>query len=71
MVANLRKERKSWMQLSIILGREGGNPRVLGVLFKELVQAVLFLGLEMGVMTPRMGRALGGDSAQGGQTDYR
>ena len=59
-VGNLRKERKIWARLSRILGREGANPRVSGMFFKAVVQAVLLLGAEMWVITPRIGLSLGG-----------
>ena len=48
------------MQLSIILGRDGAKTRVSGMLFKEVVQAVLLFGSEMWVMTPHTGGAIGG-----------
>ena len=48
------------MQLSIILGREGAKPRVPGMFFKEVVQAVLLFGSEMWVMNPHTGGAIGG-----------
>ena len=57
-VGNLRKARKSWTWLKIILGGEGANPRVSGMFFKAVVKAVLIFGLEMWVLTPRMGRPL-------------
>ena len=60
MVGNLRKLRKSWAWLLRILVQEGYNPQLLGVLFKAVLQEVLIFGSEMWVMTPRMGRALGG-----------
>ena len=47
------------MRLSIILGREGAKPRVSGMFFKAVVQAVLIFGLEMWVMNTRMGGAIG------------
>ena len=43
-VVNLRKERNSWARLLRILGREGVNPRVSGMFFKEVVQLVLLFG---------------------------
>ena len=55
---NLRKARKIWMQMVRILIREGADPKVLGLLFKAVVQAVLLFGLEMWVLTPRMERSL-------------
>ena len=60
MIRNLRKARKSWDRLSRILGREGSSPRVSGMLFKEVVQAVIIFGAEAWVMTPHIGRYLGG-----------
>ena len=42
-----------------ILRLEGASPRVLGVLFKSVVQEVLLFELETWLMTPCMGRALG------------
>ena len=55
---NLRKARKIWMQMVRILIREGADPKVLGLLFKAVVQAVLLFGLETWVLTPRMERSL-------------
>ena len=52
--------RKRWVQLSIILQREEVNPRVLGMFVKAMVQAVLLFWLEIWVMTPRMGKYIGG-----------
>ena len=37
MVGNLKKARKSWARLIRILGREGADSRVSGVLFKVVV----------------------------------
>ena len=59
-VGNLQKAWKIWACLLRILVREGSSPRVLGMLFKAVVQVVLLFGAEMWVMTPRIGRALGG-----------
>ena len=58
-MGNLKKARKSWAQLTRILVREGSNPRVYGMLFKEVVQAVSIFGLETWVLTPHMEQALG------------
>ena len=41
---NSQKSRKSWRQMSQILSLEGGDPKVLGQLFKAVVQAVLLFG---------------------------
>ena len=59
-VGDLRKARKIWARLLIILGGGGPNTRVLGMFFKAVVQAVLIVGAETWVKTPLMGRALGG-----------
>ena len=59
LVGNLHNVRKRWVQLSIILRREGVKPRVLGMFFKVMVQAVLLFGSEMWVMTPYMGQSIG------------
>ena len=48
----------SWARLMRILGREGAYPRVYGMFFKVVVQAVLVLGLETWVLTPCMERSL-------------
>ena len=40
--------------------RKGSSIRVLGTFFKAVVYAVLLFGLEIWVINPRMGRALGG-----------
>ena len=43
-----------------ILSREGSEPRVSRFFFKAVVQVVLPFGSETWVVTPCMGRALGG-----------
>ena len=43
-VGNLRKSRKSWEYLARILGQEGANPRVLGMFFRAVVQAMVLFG---------------------------
>ena len=43
-VGNLRKERKSWDQLTRILGREGSILRVPGILFMAVLHTVLLFG---------------------------
>ena len=58
-VGNLWKTWESWDQLARILVREGASPRVSGMFFKAVVQAVILFGSEMWVMNPCMGRALG------------
>ena len=58
-VGNIRKSREKWAQLSIILGREGSNPRVSGMLFKAVLQAALLFGSKMWVMKPACTRPYG------------
>ena len=58
-VGTLWKAQKIWAQMGRILVWEGAFPRVLGVFFKAVVQAVLLFGSETWVLTPRMGRDLG------------
>ena len=55
---NLSKVRKSWGSLSRILCQEGADARVLGKIFKAVVQEVLLFRAETWVLTPRMERAL-------------
>ena len=49
-VGNLKKPWKRWAWMTRILVREGANPRVLGVFFEVLVQAVLIFLSEMRVL---------------------
>ena len=44
--------------------REGATPRVYGLLFKAVIQALLLFGAETWVVTPHMGAALGGFQTQ-------
>ena len=57
-VGNLGKERNSLGRLSLILRREGADPKVLGSFYKAVVQAVILFRVETWVLTPRMERAL-------------
>ena len=57
-VGNLQGERKSWERLSQILIREGADPKVSGICFKAVMQAVLLFRAETWVLTPMMERAL-------------
>ena len=50
-----QEETPGWAR---ILSREGAEPKVLGHLFKAVVQAVLILELKTWVLNPRMKRAL-------------
>ena len=54
----MRKARKIWMRMTRILIRQRDYPKVSGLFFKAVVQAVLLLGAETWVLTPRMERAL-------------
>ena len=58
-VGNLKKSRKSWSWLMSILGQEGANPRVSGMFFKAVVQAVLIFGSATWVLNPHIRRDLG------------
>ena len=57
---NPRKACNRSDRLARILGREGSIPRVSGMFFKAVLKAVLIFGVEIWVMNPHMGRALGG-----------
>ena len=43
-----------------MLGREGADDRTLGRIYMAVVQSVFLYGLETLVITPRIGRDLGG-----------
>ena len=55
---NLVKARKSWVQLTRILSREGADKRISGTFFKVVVQQVLLFGAKMWLLTPQIERAL-------------
>ena len=55
---NMRKDRKRWTRMTRILIWEGEYPKLSGLLFEGVVQAVLIFGAEMWVLTPRMERAV-------------
>ena len=59
-VRKFSQARSVCKRMTQILSREGADPRVSGFFFKYVVQAVLLFGLETWVVTPLMGRALGG-----------
>ena len=59
-VVNLRKSRRRWERISRILGRYGEYPRTLGDFNKAVVQYNLLFGAESWVMSPWIGRTLGG-----------
>ena len=56
---NLKKARKSWAELTRILGREGANLRASDMFLKAVVQLVFRFGSETWVMTSCMEQALG------------
>ena len=59
-IRNLSRVRAVWKRITIILSREGEEPRVSGFFFKAVVQAVLLFGSKTWAVTPRMGSPLGG-----------
>ena len=59
-IQNLMKAQAVWKNMSRILSREGERPRVSGFFFKAVIQLVFLFGAETWVVTPRMGRVLGG-----------
>ena len=63
-VRNLSQARVVWKRMTIILSREGTEPRVSGLFFKAVVQVVFLFVSETWVVTPRMGSALGGFQGQ-------
>ena len=59
-VRNVLRARVVWKRMKIILSREGAELWVSGFFFKTTVKAVLIFGAETWVVTPYMGRFLGG-----------
>ena len=59
-VANMRKVQRRWELFSSILGREGAEPRTYGNLYKVVVQANLLFGADTWVVSPIIGRNIGG-----------
>ena len=59
-VRKLTSMKKVWSRMLCILSRKGAVPWALGKTFKAVIQAVLIFGVEILVVTPRMGKALGG-----------
>ena len=58
--ANLKKSRKVWKMLSRLLRGENMEPRVCGMFYKAVVQAVLLFGSETWVLTDSAMRVLEG-----------
>ena len=63
-VRKLSRARAVWRRMTRILGREGEAPWVSGLFFNAVVLAVLIFGSETWVVTPRMGKSLGGFQTQ-------
>ena len=61
---NLALARKVWSRMPRILSREGAVPRVYGLFFKAVVQAVLIFGEETWVVTTARTRPWGGFQTQ-------
>ena len=59
LMVKLKKASNRWARMTSILGLEGANLRISGMLFKAVVQAVLLFGSETWVMTTCMERSLG------------
>ena len=59
-IRKLRKARAVWRRMSRILIREGARLQVSGLFFQDVYLLVLIFGAEMWVVTPCMGRVLGG-----------
>ena len=57
---NLKKSRKVWKMLSRLLRGENMEPRVCGMFYKAVVQAVLLFGSETWVLTESAMRCLEG-----------
>ena len=59
-IRNLRRARQKWACLSRMLGWEGVYSQTSGMFYTAVVQEILLYGLEAWVMSPRIGKALGG-----------
>ena len=58
--SNLKKARKVWQRFSRLLRGENMEPRVCGMFYKAVVQAVLLFGSETWALTPSAMRCLEG-----------
>ena len=58
------------MQLSRIMGREGGG-WMSGIFYKEVIQTILLFGLETWVVSPHIGSKLEWLLPQGGLSNAR
>ena len=59
-VGNLGGAQNIWGRLSRILSQEGADPKLSGIFYKVVAQAVLLFRAEMWVLVLRMERALDG-----------
>ena len=59
-VGNLRKVRKRWYKMLKISGQEGSYPQTSRNFNKALVQATLIFGAESWMISPCIGRNIGG-----------
>ena len=59
-VRNLRRVKKSWAHLTRVFGIEGENDQILGMFYVSVMQAVLLYASETWVISPCIGRTLGG-----------
>ena len=59
-IRNMAKARAVWRRITNIFIRKGARSWVYIFFFKDLVQLVLLFYAETWVVTPRMGRVLGG-----------
>ena len=57
---NLTKARAFWRRMTRILSREGAKPWFSRFFFKAIIQSVFLFSAEKWVVTPFMGRVLGG-----------
>jgi hypothetical protein len=60
MRANLKKAHKSWARVSRVLRAENALPKVCGVFYKAVVQAVLLFGSETWKLSPASLKSLEG-----------
>jgi hypothetical protein len=60
MQGNMKEARKSWEQVSCILRAKNASPKVCGVFYIAIVQAVLLFGSEMWKLSPLSLKSLEG-----------
>ena len=68
-IGNLQNARQIWDPLSVVMGQEVTYARTLVHLYLSIVHVILIFGLEKGVMTPHIGRVLGGAPSPGRMMD--